>query len=552
MKWFFAYLGDNEDFDPVAHAVEDEIIFGASIGHGEGEFSVAKIEVEAKSASYISLGRRAAIAVEPTGGPVTLLFIGNITSAPRAIEGEYVELEILSRMEDWEAAQAALIDAIAETPGSFDPLFADVQALRDPAEVLSGVGGFVNWDRKTGAPSLSMLDSGPRTLTFNRVDRDSVSLDVEAPPLKQVDIVVQASWSQDASVESQVVWDHGPAFSVIAHEALADAWPPEGVDIGGGWAVKESVLQLNQPRFQSLGEISGQYDSAIYSGDVPVYTAQIARVLLRNSRAQARSEIARVRVAADVQNLIEPATEEISVSLQRLVGEGDTVEPWQPTSSYTLGDIVFYSGALYECLEDHDAGLYFDESVWTLLPDFQGRIGTSFFETDRGQQALDYAIERAIARLRYRARAVRVSFDVPLEDAIDISLDDMATFSDPRLPGGTVTGKVISYNLFFDNGDAWATVEIGVSVGMGSTDEPVLPAFPGEAPKLGPTEYPSKGKVSLLAAQQIAELRLAPDLQSLDVRVEIDAPAVPSTFELTRDAVVNCGKIGLPQGIVLS
>ena len=552
MKWFFAYLGENEEYNPITHAREDEIVYYVEVPHAESEFAVSRVEIEAKNTSYISAGRRVAISVQTDLGLIVPQLIGNITSSPRALEGEYVQLEIISRMSDWEEAQAALIEAIVATPGAFDPLFAEAQGARDPAEVLSGIGGAINWDRITGAPSLSMLDSGPRTLAFTRVDRDSVSVDVEAPPLKSVDVVVSASWSQDASVTSRVTWEHGEPFSVIAHEALTDSWPSEGIDIGGGWSVQESVLKLSQPKFQDLGTISGQYDDAIYSGDVPVYTAEVSRVVLHNSRTQARREVARVRVGADVQSIIEPGTEEITVSLQRLVGEGDSVEPWQPTSAYVLGDINFYAGNLYECDEDHTAGLYFDPTKWTVLPDFQGRIGKSFFETARGQQTLDYAIDRAVARLRYRARAVRVSFDVPLDDALDISLDDMATFSDPRLPGGTVTGKVIAYKIYYDDGDAWVTVEIGVSVGLGIGDQPTLPAFPGTAPSLGPTDYPATGRVSPLTKAQITALKEAPDAYSLDIRVEIDAPAVPSTFELARDAVLNCGKIGLPKGITLS
>jgi hypothetical protein len=94
-----------------------------------------------------------------------------------------------------------------------------------------------------------------------------------------------------------------------------------------------------------------------------------------------------------------------------------------------------------------------------------------FFPTARGQQALEYLICRARARLRYRARAVNVTWQAPFESCIDMSCRKNATLYEPRIPGGAATGKVIAYSLECDGdtGVIHGSVKIGCSVGFGNS-----------------------------------------------------------------------------------
>lgn len=101
--------------------------------------------------------------------------------------------------------------------------------------------------------------------------------------------------------------------------------------------------------------------------------------------------------------------------------------------------------------------------------------GRSYFPTDRGQQSIEYLICKARARLRLRSRAVTVAWDAPFADCIGLSCRMNATLTDPRLPGGTATGKVKSYTLSADkDGKLLGHVEIGVAVGLGNTVTTIL------------------------------------------------------------------------------
>lgn len=555
MQTFFAYLGDDEDYAGADLDRHDERVMDLSIGQAEGEFATAKVDIMASSSSYASLGRRACISVQLVdGGPILPLIVGVVTAIPRALRGQTVELELIGQRDDWETLRDALIDDLAVAP-FFDPLFVSADAVRDPAEVLNGRAAMLLWDRLTGEPSISYIDRTSRDIreVDSAVLYGSVGIELEGTPIRKTTVEVTAAWQQDASVTSEVAWQHGAVsnLKVVAHEAALDAWPSAQIEIGGGWVVEQSQLKFNQPKFEKLIKVPGANDSALYSGQVPIYTAKEAKVVLRNDRAQARTEtikvVCKTRFGAGIKS---SETDSEAVILRRVIGSGDEIDPWQPTVAYDVGDTVFYAGLIYECMAAHTATYKFAAANWAWIEPSAGRIGASFFGTARGEDAIRHAVRRAWARLRYAARCVRVSFQVPLADWYDISLDDVLHVYDDRLPSGSACGKVVDYEVSLSSG--LVSIEIACSVGIAGLNEISQPSLETpiagddgythyelvitgpEPTKLGPTTYPATGRVSPLAAAQIGALREAPDTQNLEVRVEIDAPPVPSTFELAR------------------
>lgn len=100
----------------------------------------------------------------------------------------------------------------------------------------------------------------------------------------------------------------------------------------------------------------------------------------------------------------------------------------------------------------------------------------SYFSTDRGQQSIKYLISLARARLRYRARAVTISFKCYFDRAVTLSCRQNATLFDPRLPGGQATGKIIKYTIegAGKTGQFFGEITMGCSVGYGGVihDDP--------------------------------------------------------------------------------
>lgn len=93
-----------------------------------------------------------------------------------------------------------------------------------------------------------------------------------------------------------------------------------------------------------------------------------------------------------------------------------------------------------------------------------------FFPTDRGQISVQHLVCRARARIRFRARAVTVKFDTPIENVFGLSCRMNATIYDGRIPGGAATGKIIGYSMTADGeGKMLGHVTIGVAVGYGNS-----------------------------------------------------------------------------------
>lgn len=121
-------------------------------------------------------------------------------------------------------------------------------------------------------------------------------------------------------------------------------------------------------------------------------------------------------------------------------------------------------------------------AVWTSIGAAELPIGgwpgntlsDCYFPTDRGQRSLKYLICKARAHVRYRSRAVSVSWDCPFERALALSCRKNAILHDRRLPGGIAAGKITGYSITMDGDKSLLTgsVTIGCAVGYGDvTDE---------------------------------------------------------------------------------
>ena len=95
----------------------------------------------------------------------------------------------------------------------------------------------------------------------------------------------------------------------------------------------------------------------------------------------------------------------------------------------------------------------------------------NYFPTPRGRQSVEYLVNKARAQLRWRSRAVKISFDCSFDFLAQMnpSCRKNATVYDPRLPGGVATGKIISYGFTAKDGEMLGHVEIGCAVGYGGS-----------------------------------------------------------------------------------
>lgn len=151
-----------------------------------------------------------------------------------------------------------------------------------------------------------------------------------------------------------------------------------------------------------------------------------------------------------------------------------------------LGSVYFIattggtSGSVLPSFANAEGATTSDGSVvWTSLGTADVPIGgwpghtgrNAYFPTDRGLQSVEYLLCLGRSKLRQRARAVQLTWEIDFERALSLSCRKNATLQDRRLPGGTATGKVIAYTISADGntGELKATVTIGCAVGNGGS-----------------------------------------------------------------------------------
>ena len=136
-----------------------------------------------------------------------------------------------------------------------------------------------------------------------------------------------------------------------------------------------------------------------------------------------------------------------------------------PTFTATPGATVLDGTVTWLCLGT------FPVSLSTPLGGTPLRLGARcFFPTPRGHMSVEHLICKARARMRKRARAITVGWEAPFEQCLGLSCRVDARIQDPRIPGGTATGKVIAYELHMDPGGKWfGKVEVGCSIGYAGT-----------------------------------------------------------------------------------
>ena len=109
----------------------------------------------------------------------------------------------------------------------------------------------------------------------------------------------------------------------------------------------------------------------------------------------------------------------------------------------------------------------------------------SYFPQDRGNWSLEYLIMLARAKLIFRSRAARISFDTHFHQLVNVTLRKSASIIDHRLPGGGAQGKIVAYSArATEEQGPVLNITIGCAVGAGNSVVPVA-----GTPTYGDTSY---------------------------------------------------------------
>lgn len=497
MNVFFAWIEENEVFDPTLHCRMDEDIFSLEIQEEEHHFPKACLIIKNPRCGFLHPDRKhwAFISVE-TKGRKQLLFKGALQVIPLKVEGETLEIELIAEPSDSLGRQRKLFKRLRKRP-YWDPLFVREGEEDDPVEVLDGRSGFLSWSRTTHELVFSNLFQGRSIIDLGKNHfRDGFQIRLSELPLSSIHVKVSVKWVQraegliDLSTNLKRPFEEG-FINSLTGPSLVQRWWREGERLGrSGYWIESTWIQEIKPSYTGVLNLYptfsdpisvSPFDPKLGQGEKPRrlrikrYWYKAELVVGWSFKVRRREEVDfTLHHATQLPPTLQQKSRTLHLKLQR-VTEEEAVKPWCPQVRYKRGSIVCMDGKKYSALQNHLSSSSFKDDVvkWqemsaeSLLP-IEIQRG-SVFRTDRGHEALLHAIEVAKSHLAASARAVEIEVVAPFESCLDISCDHSLSVEDDRIPQKKVTGKVKSYRLLVDGktGKCFAHVKLGLSLGAG-------------------------------------------------------------------------------------
>lgn len=454
---FFAAVDPLVVYNPAIHSVEDEQVFFLQIDQSEGEFATAEVEIKNPSEGLLSPSRKQRVFISiDNGGSPLLIFSGRIIGNPTDLTKETIRIQYIGQPEDWDTVQDTFLDTLKVAP-FYNELFIPL-ARRDLAEeILAARPDLLHWNRVTNALSLSNIIEGGSTIDLGENILDgTLSVDIGDPPLKAVNINVEAQWEQiglgtvDVGEQIRLEFTNTaigtPQINSLTPLAFEDGW--RGARLPAGYTITESTLiavadqfGLAQANLRSgLATVTGANFPTKAGATPPSRQTSVPRVwyegrlILQAVYQQKRREAFTATLEATTQDfsLKGNKTEDLSIRLQNPSADAQ--------------------GSIFDAKK----------------PSFFFDLTTSLLTTN-GRKVIEHGLMRARARLMKSARIIEVRFEAKLDDVIEISCDHNIRIQDSRIPGGSIRGKVLGYTLSVDgdSGQTIAQIVIGAVIGTG-------------------------------------------------------------------------------------
>jgi hypothetical protein len=535
---YFAWIDESDAFDPVLHRRKDEEIEKAVLEVEEDGFATFTLTVRPPTEGLAKPARKrwGFLSRERADGSLKLLAKGMVASFPLGGDPLRSALTFVCAPGDWEARQDTVLQATKTGP-HWDAVMVDPAMRDDPVEILDGLSSVVAFHPATHECQLhDILGVGLPTWNVGKrwiMDPSSLSAEIAEPPISEVVVEVNASWTQklsgtfDASDEIDAAFDEGQP-NTLTPEDFENRWPRIGDGIGddNGYSVSASELTRVYPdddftRPLTAGPFQASSDVYSYVTDAQL-TAPIARDVTLDrawydgtlkiawSAEQARTETVRIHLTSGVQNkdIGNGGTRTISIDLQDVTVDDVTPE-WQPDTAYAVDDVVRNGGRNWR---RQVAGVSkaswaadftsFDTSTfpptlvqnWLLEADDGSPIGgpdrDTYLTTERGMRTLVAAALRGRAVLAEAMRCAEITFQVLLDEAVEadlwigMNIDLEFNEGDLAIEGTTVVGKVVSYRMEIAETDV---CEITIRSAPGSGKSTAAPEGTAHASQTGQT-----------------------------------------------------------------
>lgn len=457
--YYLALVGPTDTTFSETFARHDEVVFSFTVSQAEADFCSLSLVIENPSEALLDPGRNqwAWLSMDDGSTDITPLFFGRIVGVPADIQNDLVQVEFLAKPVDFEDQKRALASTLRVAP-YFDYAFIDPQMWDDPDTVLEARTDVWHINRTSGAVSISSIlagEDGTIDITADLIPNGGFSLSYNDAPLRKVNLEMRAMWTQQIAGTIDITAPLLAAFQAAGSppgyvtsytgQGLYDDWPMEGDSLGNVYEFGPQTITVADGKSLSRESLSVgvNYDRAPTSDDEKVAKRRMKVSFRRwgfkiSSKVKYAASIDRTEdilftVYADVQDMVNGTEDEQAETITLSSGALGALTGVGSAAEIPIGDVSRHQ----------------------------------FWPIDRGVQAIEFGLTHARALLLRRARAAQITVTVPFSTAIAASCRKSATVHHPKLPGGSATGKIVSYSFGVDgsNGDESGEITIMCLVG---------------------------------------------------------------------------------------
>ncbi|MDR2780979.1 MAG: hypothetical protein LBB21_00765 [Holosporaceae bacterium] len=451
----------------------DEEIISLEIFQKECGFAVAKVSIGTKNADRLLDKKYVKIGMETQNG-VKLIFSGRLIAFPVGFGSATTQLEFISEPDDYQEQlskfsrkkfkeyQSVDNHSLCGDNILFDDLFFSSQDFSNPTIFLEGKNKIFYWDMKNGKLSLSDINRGRKNFDINgdEILQDSIKVRIAREPYSVVNLKVSASWVQHEYGIIDVLPMIAAKFDRNVINSLTNIKP----------AIENIFSEKNGYKlaYCNIREIKSQEISKNYPVISPDFGVQEnpdaerkkvkfkrfyfdGKFILNWTYKQKRRE----NVSVKILNPSSPHGREKNLYLRLNAIQLPKKYPvWNHFTYYGCSDKILYKDSIFECVSPHISAEIFEHDKWMFvqkIPDaLTDDMSSSFFATDRGKNAIKYAIQKAIALINYSSRHVEIDFCVEAKNFIFAGLDDQITINDGRFKNGYISGKITKMRFIGD------------------------------------------------------------------------------------------------------
>jgi len=477
-KIFFAWIDEDEEFDPDVHNRVDEHVFSMTIAQSEGDFATAECVIKNPRIGLLNTGRKqwAFISIQD-GTTITPQIKGRLVGIPSNVFATLVTINFVARPSNFEEQKAALASTLRVLP-YWDPIFISPDHWDDPDTVLESRSVLWHIDPVTHVVSVSDIlnpEDGVEEVTEDEHLYNDMQVTLDQTPLRRVSVTATIPWTQASAsaggidITSKIKQAFGTDINGLVKSytmsGLIDDWPKQGDKFGNGWVVTAGEMQ----DVSYIMPVVPIPDIFSWQGTIPrlalgsvVFPLKVTGEYHSGEKAgyNFQFELVVVQMGWGVPTL------KVDYDAQREFAQvvTFTLETDQQSIITLPGDDEAYQITL-------NANKVSDQTWDASVPigDVQSR---DYVHSPRGMLSMEYLILVARAHLIARSRAVNTTFRMGYRQALRLqSLRKSGLLHDHRLPGGQALGKITSYSFSIDgsSGAARADITIASCIGYGGS-----------------------------------------------------------------------------------